>query len=311
MLKIATRGSLLALAQANHIKGLLQNRGQAAELLVISTRGDEALELNLADNLDKGLFTSEVEAAVASKRADLAVHSLKDMPSETHDLCSAPMVIERETPEDLLIVASNSVGSDASLPLVEGSRVGTSAARRIALLRHYRTDVEAIPIRGNVPTRLKKLVNGEVDALLLARAGLRRLHLNPREFTCFRLHPQRWLPAPGQGAIAVQIHADATELVPIIGAISDASAARQVALERQALSLAEGSCHVAIGAFAQAHEEGRWSLLLGLGGGPNGWQTTRVEGDYEQLAARANQQLKLGKTEVLEGTCWELLQGAP
>jgi len=311
MLKIATRGSLLALAQANHVKNLLQNVGEAAELMVIRTRGDEALKLKLADNLDKGLFTSEVEAAVASGRADLAVHSLKDMPSETHRLCSSPMVIEREAPEDLLIVAASALGSDASLPLVEGARVGTSAARRIALLRYYRADVEAVPIRGNVPTRLQKLVDGEVDALLLARAGLHRLALNPSDFACFRLLPGLWLPAPGQGAIAVQVHRDNAQLVAKIDAISDARAAQQVALERQALSLAEGSCHVAIGAFAQAHEAGRWSLLLGLGGGPKGWQTTRVEGRYDQLAARAVQQLKLGKTETLEGTCWEPLRGAP
>jgi hydroxymethylbilane synthase len=311
MLKIATRGSLLALAQANHIKSLLQNLGEAAELMVIRTRGDDALDLKLADNLDKGLFTSEVEAAVASQRADLAVHSLKDMPTETHLSCSAPMVIERELPEDLLIVASNALGSDARLPLVEGARVGTSAARRIALLKAYRADVEPVLIRGNVPTRLQKLVKGEVDAVLLARAGLHRLRLNPSDFTCFRLHPNRWLPAPGQGAIAVQVHRDNAELIQKIDAISDAHAARQVALERRALSLVEGSCHVAIGAFAQAHEDGRWSLLLGLGGDPDGWQTTRVEGRYDQLAERAVQQLKSGQTEIFNGPCWELLEGAP
>ena len=217
----------------------------------------------LADNLEKGLFTSEVEATVVEGTTDLAVHSQKDMPSEFHPACAPPIVFERAAVEDLLLVRKDRVGLDALLPLHSGAQVATSSARREALLAHYRPDLKVLPIRGNVPTRLEKVRQGFADALVLARAGLQRLNLELDDFAVFRLEPTLWLPAPGQGAIALQVRSDRPDLLELLADLSTPEVAEAVRLERQMLELSGGGCHVALGAYAERTAQGLWRLRVG------------------------------------------------
>ncbi len=307
MLKIATRGSDLALAQARRVQGLLAGTGQAAELCIIKTRGDVALDLRLSDNLEKGLFTSEVESAVAEGRADLAVHSLKDMPTAGDPRCSPSIVIERVASEDLLLVAPHAVADTGILPVREGARIGTSAARRVAMLNAWRGDLQPVPIRGNVPTRLRKALEGEVDGVILARAGLHRLQADLSGLRSFVLHPQCWLPAPGQGAIAVQTRSDDGELQRTLRGLSDPQANLAVGLEREALALSEGGCHVPFGARAAPTASGQWCLRLGQSAGPGDWRMTAVTGAPETLAALAYGRLA-GAKAIEPASLWAPLE---
>ncbi|HBU48358.1 MAG TPA: hydroxymethylbilane synthase [Myxococcales bacterium] len=305
MLRIATRGSDLALAQARRIQQRLSEAGKAAELLVIKTRGDVALDLQLSENLHKGLFTSEVEAAVGEGRADLAVHSLKDMPTAVEASCSEPIVIERVAPEDVLLVAPGAVIDGNVLPVRIAGRVGTSAARRTAMLTAWRPDLEVVPIRGNVPTRVQKLLDGDVDAIILARAGLHRLQLNLHPLRVFILKPEIWLPAPGQGAIAVQTRLEDRELQEVLGRLSNPVQAQAVALERQALAFSEGGCHVPFGALAERAEEGDWQLRVGQSVA-GAWRTNVALGAIDGLAKRAFQGLAEGQS-LEPHSLWRLL----
>lgn len=311
MLKLATRGSDLALAQAHRVRDLLHGQGQQAELLVVHTRGDRVLDLKLSENLDKGLFTTEVELAVVEGRADLAVHSLKDMPTAHHPDCAAPVVVDREAAEDLLIVNPSFQRDDSLLPLVPGARVGTSAARREALIKHFRPDLFVEPIRGNVPTRLEKLRRGEVDAVILARAGIHRLGLDLSDLSVFRLSPEHWLPAPGQGAVAVQFRVDDSAVLSTVAGLRTTERETAVRLERKILELADAGCHVAIGASARYLGGDQWSLRAGLGDSDRGWRDVDVTGVAEGLPERAWADLaEMGSTSP-QAPCWQPLELAP
>src|SRR5688500_11914333 len=198
---IATRESRLALWQAEHVRTLLEQRGHGVELLGMTTLGDQILDRSLSKVGGKGLFVKELEVALSEGRADLAVHSLKDVPMDLPAGFALACVLEREDPRDALV--SNHFSSLEALP--PGAVVGTSSLRRLVLLKALRPDLKIEPLRGNLDTRLRKLDEGQYDAIVLAAAGLKRLSLEHR--ICAVSEPEAMLPAAGQGALGIEVRA--------------------------------------------------------------------------------------------------------
>jgi uroporphyrinogen III methyltransferase/synthase len=256
---IATRGSKLALAQAELVARELKqaNPGLSVELKIIKTKGDKILDVPLAKVGGKGLFVKEIEEALIDGRADLAVHSMKDMPAELPNGLILGAVTKRENPADVLVLARS--GSFKSLP--RGARVGTSSLRRAAQLLAARPDLEIISIRGNVQTRLKKLAELNLDAVVLASAGLRRLGLG-RDMNLVELQPDELLPAVGQGALGIEIREDDDLLKDLVSKLNHPETACAVKAERAFLARLEGGCQVPIAGFAQT--KGRDVQIRGL-----------------------------------------------
>lgn len=245
--RIGTRSSALALAQAEQVKALLAARGVTAELTTYTTVGDRVLDKPLSKIGEKGLFTKELEDDLLAGRTDCAVHSLKDLPTASPAGLTIVALLAREDPRDALVLPSDSARYTL-MTLPHGARVGSSSLRRKAQLSALRPDLEPVELRGNVGTRLKKIDEHQVDAAFLAAAGLRRLGLGTRIVEY--LDAPRWLPAAGQGAIAIQVRADDAASVAIFGALDDAPTSRAVAAERAFLAALEGGCQVPIGALA-------------------------------------------------------------
>ena len=251
-LRIATRKSALALWQAEHVAGLLRaaHPGLHVELVPLSTRGDEILDQPLATIGGKGLFLKELEVAMLEGRADLAVHSLKDVPSELESGFALPAILSRADAADAFV--SNDYADLAALP--RGARVGTSSLRRQAQLRAVRPDLELLDLRGNVGTRLQKLDAGHYYAIVLACAGLERLGLHDRIRS--RLAAPAWLPAPGQGAIAIEARLDQPEVLEALAVLDDADTRLAVTAERAMNHALGGSCTVPVGAWCTVAEHG-------------------------------------------------------
>src|SRR5919202_1611931 len=227
--RIATRSSELALRQARQVASALEALGASAELVTFRTVGDKRLSEPLSAIGAKGLFTAELERALASGRGDCCVHSLQDLPTESPDGLVVGAVLEREDPRDVLVV-HDALGVKTLAELPRGSRVGTSSLRRRAQLLALRPDLEVVELRGNVPTRVKKVDAGQVHAAILAAAGLRRLDVHQRIDEW--LDAPRWLPAPGQGAIAVQIREDDEAMRALVEPLTHAPTAVAVRAER-------------------------------------------------------------------------------
>ena len=245
-LLIATRSSELALRQARQVQSALALAGVAAELKTYKTSGDKKLDEPLSAIGGKGLFTKELEVDLAHGAVDCCVHSLKDLPTEMPEGLTIGAILAREDPRDVLTV--NSVtGASTLAELPRGSRVGTSSLRRRAQLMALRPDVEVVALRGNVPTRIRKVDEGQVHAAILAAAGMHRLGVSQR-IACYLDAPQ-WLPAAGQGAIAVQIRADDARIRHVVATMHDAGTATRVRAERAFLAALEGGCQVPIGAL--------------------------------------------------------------
>lgn len=245
--RIGTRSSALALAQAEQVKALLLARGVAAELTTYTTIGDKVLDKPLSKIGEKGLFTKELEDDLLAGRTDCAVHSLKDLPTASPGGLAIVALLTREDPRDALVLPADSPRYTL-MTLPHGARVGSSSLRRKAQLSAIRPDLMPVELRGNVGTRLKKIDEHQVDAAFLAAAGLRRLGLGTRIVEY--LDAPRWLPAAGQGAIAIQVRADDAACVATFGALDDAPTSRAVAAERAFLAALEGGCQVPIGALA-------------------------------------------------------------
>ena len=244
-LVIATRESRLALWQAEHVKALLESRGHAVTLLGMTTRGDQILDRTLSKVGGKGLFVKELETALEEGRADLAVHSLKDVPMELPTGFALACVMEREDPRDAFV--SNAFEAFGQLP--QGARVGTSSLRRVVLLRAQRPDLKIEPLRGNLDTRLRKLDEGHYDAIVLAAAGLKRLGLQARIRHAFE--PEQMLPSAGQGALGVEIRASRLELSELLESLSHQATWMAVAAEREVSRAMGGSCSMPLAAFAE------------------------------------------------------------
>lgn len=261
-LRIATRRSDLALWQANWVKGRLEALGHAAELVLIETQGDRTQADGTPFRLmpGQGFFTKAVQDAVAEGRADVAVHSHKDLPSARMAGLELAAVSEREDARDVLLVRPEAFEPAAPLlQLREGASVGTSAARRQAQLLHLRPDVSVRELRGNVPTRLRKLREGNYDAIVLAAAGLARLGLDLSGLEAVWLEPKLFVPAPAQGALALEIRDDDHELASLLTDLHHPLSYKAVAAERGLMAMLEGGCQLALGANA-VYAEGQLHL---------------------------------------------------
>jgi hydroxymethylbilane synthase len=264
---IATRASDLALRQARQVQHALEARGVASELKTYRTTGDKKLNEALSAIGGKGLFTKELESDLAKGRVQLCVHSLKDLPTDSPPGLEVVALLPREDPRDALIVSSV-VGVDSLDELPPGSRVGTSSLRRRAQLLARRHDLEVVELRGNVPTRIKKVDDGHVHAAILAAAGLHRLGVSQR--ISAYLDAPDWLPAAGQGAIAIQIRSDDDATRALVAPLGDAQTMLDTRAERAFLAALEGGCQVPIGALSGegSNEAGRtlWGLLADVTG---------------------------------------------
>ncbi len=256
---IATRESRLALWQAEHVRALLQSRfGQPVELLGMTTRGDQILDRTLAKVGGKGLFVKELETALEEGRADLAVHSLKDVPMDLPPGFELAAVLEREDPRDAFV--SNRFESLDALP--QGAVVGTSSLRRVVQLRALRPDLRVEPVRGNLDTRLRKLDEGGYDAIVLAAAGLMRLGLEARIRSRFTVG--QMIPCAGQGALGIETRADAHELQRQLGSLAHQATSLAVQAERAVSRALGGSCSMPLAAHAVWQGE-RLALTAALG----------------------------------------------
>jgi len=301
-LLIATRSSELALFQAREVQSALAGRGIESELKTYKTVGDKRLDQPLSQIGAKGLFTKELEDDLAKGKVHCCVHSLKDLPTEMPSGLEIAALLEREDPRDVLVVNGN-VGAGSIQELPPGSRVGTSSLRRRAQLLALRHDLDVVELRGNVPTRIKKVDDEHVHAAILAAAGLHRLGISQRISAI--LDAPDWLPAAGQGAIAIQIRSDDDETRTLVAPLNHAETLINVTAERAFLAALEGGCQVPIGALAL--ETGKRRVLHGFISDLKGTRLLRgeIELDSSQPALSgirlANELRHRGASDLLEG----------
>jgi hydroxymethylbilane synthase len=298
-LVIATRRSRLALWQAEYIGKKLTDLhpGLAVELLALSTRGDELLDRRLDDAGGKGLFVKELETAMADGRADLAVHSIKDVPADLPPGFALVAITAREDPRDVFVSSSyKTLGG-----MKKGATVGTSSLRRSAQIAERYPGVEVRLLRGNVDTRIAKLDRGEYDAIVLAAAGLARLGLEAR--ITARLEPDEMLPAPGQGALGIECMADRAEVAALLAPLADSGTTVCVRAERAVSRALGGSCALPLAAYAELHSSE--VRLRALVASPDGRRVIRCDvrgsaADPQGLGDRAAQELRRqGADEIL------------
>ncbi|MGH2791235.1 MAG: hydroxymethylbilane synthase [Actinomycetota bacterium] len=302
---IASRGSKLALRQTEILSRQLRAHKSSleVEVVTVSTTGDRDKNRSFADLGTKGIFTSEVEREVLAGRADVALHSAKDLTAQLAEECALICVPERADVRDVVVGGEGEAGEERLSALPAGARVGTSSMRRRVLLTEMRPDLEVVEFRGNLDTRLRKVADKDVDAAVLAAAGIARLGGVERS-TFAPLHPGRWVPAPAQGALAVEARADRSDLAALFGGIADSRAAAEVECERAFSERLEGGCSVPLGCHAVASNGSL--LVTGLLGSPHTDQILRdrISGPLARAAALgaelAEAILAAGGTEILE-----------
>src|SRR5713226_2542151 len=270
-LRIGSRGSKLALWQANHVASLLREKGHSIEIEIIKTTGDKILDVSLAKVGTKGMFTKEIEEALADKRIDLAVHSLKDVPTELQPQFTLAAIMKREDPHDAFI----SVKYSSIDELPRNAKVGTSSLRRQCQLKAMRPDLEVFPLRGNVDTRLRRLESGEYDAIILAAAGVLRLGLGTHVRS--RISADVMCPAVGQGALAIEIRRGDQQTKTLLSFLNDPDTRAAIDCERALLGSLGGGCQVPIGAYAE--KRGGRLYLRAMVGRPDGSQILREQAD--------------------------------
>ena len=302
MIRLGTRGSRLARTQSGWVADRLREQGYEVEMVIIKTEGDQKQDRAFAQIGQPGVFVREIETALLENRIDLAVHSYKDLPSQGPDGLVIAAVPERLDEADRLLVREESWSDhDELLPVRQGAVIGTASARRIALLAHFRDDVETKLLRGNLPKRVERLRDGGYDAILLAAAGLERMDrdggLDMTGIRQHRVDPHRFVPAPSQGALALQTRiGDPAE--DAARTLDDADAHRAVRAERAVLSRVEGGCHVAFGAWCSETPEetrGQFHVVAALGGEK---KTALVEGKGEDPDALAEELVSRLKAEL-------------
>ena len=270
-LRIGSRGSQLALWQANHVAALLREQGHTVEIEVIKTTGDKITSVALAKVGTKGMFTKEIEEALHDHRVDLAVHSLKDVPTELEHEFELAAIMKREDPRDAFI----SVKFSSLDELPRGAKVGTSSLRRQCQLKAVRPDLEVFPLRGNVDTRLRKLESGEYDAIILAAAGVLRLGLDTHVRS--RISADVMCPAVGQGALAIEVRSGDQQTKTLLAFLNDADTYAAIDCERALLGSLGGGCQVPIGAYAE--KRGGRLFLRAMVGRPDGSEILREQAD--------------------------------
>jgi hydroxymethylbilane synthase len=276
-LRVGSRGSQLALWQANHIAGLLRGEGHSVEIQIIKTTGDRLQEVTFAQVGSKGMFTKEIEEALAAGSVDLAVHSLKDLPTELPEPFALAATPPRVDPRDVFV----SVKYENLAALPQSACVGTSSQRRRAQLKAVRPDIEAVEFRGNVDTRLRKLAEGQVDAILLAAAGLDRLEKT--EWVRERLEPKEFCPAAGQGALGIETRKNDAATMAAVAFLDDAATRFAVTVERAALAALGGGCQVPIGIHCRpwrnedsSADEALWDEFFAVVAAPETGKSVRI-----------------------------------
>jgi hydroxymethylbilane synthase len=295
---IGTRGSDLALWQANFIKDTLAGIGLDAELKIIKTQGDKILNLRLDKLEGKGFFTKELEEELLSGKIDLAVHSHKDLPTVHPAGLTIAAVPEREDPSELLLILKDCVDVTQKLSLKTGAMVGTSSNRRKAQMLAIRTDLNIEDLRGNVPTRIQKLRDEKYDAILLAKAGVNRLGIDLSEFHVEVLDTTELIPAPAQGALAIQIRENDTELFQLLQQINHPETATEIGLERKVLNMFEGGCHMPLGCYCKM-ENGKYEIWTSKAADADDFpdrvflRVDSLEGVAEKIVAKFNPKRKM------------------
>ncbi|MEY2938901.1 MAG: porphobilinogen deaminase [Bacteroidota bacterium] len=246
---IGTRGSELALWQAYHTQDLLNQLGIESRLEIISTKGDQIQNLSFDKIEGKGFFTKEIEQALMEGQIDIAVHSHKDLETAPHPELVIAAVSHRADPRDILITNNSFIDTHQPLQLQANIRIGTSSIRRKTQMNNVRPDVSFVDIRGNVPTRIQKLRDGQCDALLLAAAGVTRLEIDLSEFHTQFLDPHSFVPAPAQGVLGWQCRRGDSRVLDILGKIHNADIASQIHIERTLLQKMEGGCQLPLGVY--------------------------------------------------------------
>jgi len=251
LIKIGTRGSDLALWQANFVKSELEKLGCDVELKIIKTQGDKIQHLSFDKLEGKGFFTKEIEEALLDKTVDLAVHSHKDLETNQPDGLEIVAVSDRENPSDILLIQKDAYDPSKQLALKKGAIVGTSSARRKALLNAFRSDIEIKDLRGNVPTRIDKLRQQDYDAIVLANAGVSRLKIDLSEFHVEILKPQDFIPAPAQGVLGLQIRSNDEQTRKYVAKMNNAQVKSIINIERGVLNKLNGGCQLPLGVYAE------------------------------------------------------------
>jgi hydroxymethylbilane synthase len=307
ILRLGTRGSELARTQSSTVAAALERLGFAVELTIIKTSGDLNTTAAFGSIGPQGVFVREIEQALVERRVELAVHSFKDLPTKSPAELTIAAVPARVDPADLLLVrrAALAAAADDWLPLKVGARVGTASARRRVWLTHFRPDLSIEPLRGNVPTRVRRLTEGHFDAIVLAAAGVERLQAEQRlgsaleDVVVLRLDPQRFVPAPAQGALALQCRRDDARAREALGLIDHAPSRAAVTAERDALARAEGGCDVAFGAYCVAGD--------GDGDGDGEHELTAM---HERTGVVRCVRVRGADPAVLGATAWAKLEAA-
>lgn len=248
-IRIGTRGSDLALWQAQHIKARLEELGCTIEIKIIQTQGDLIQDLSFSKLEGKGFFTKEIEQALLSNEIDLAIHSHKDLETHPPQGLLIAAVSEREDPAELLLIHPRAFDESMLLNLKNSSVIGTSSARRKSQVLAHRSDLIIKDLRGNVPTRIAKLRNGEYDAILLAIAGVNRLELDLSDLVCVRLDPKIIVPAPAQGVLGLQIRSNDDRTKQLVSPLNDTAVHALIAIERKVLNLMDGGCQLPLGVY--------------------------------------------------------------
>ena len=257
---IGTRGSKLALWQANFTKDKLEQLGLTVELKIIKTKGDKIQHLSFDKIEGKGFFTKELEDALLSGEVDMAVHSMKDLPTTSPEGLVLAGVSYRANPADWLIILKGQEDASKIYQLKEGALVGTSSARRKAQLLNIRADVQVKDIRGNVPTRLNKLAEGNFDAIMLAAAGMERLEMDLTPFIVIPLNPKEFVPAPAQGVLAFQTCTADKDTRRIIQQLHHKEVAARTNIERKVLQLFQGGCQMPLGVYCEQDATGNYHV---------------------------------------------------
>lgn len=249
IIKIGTRGSDLALWQANFVREELEKLGHTVEINIIHTQGDKIQDLSFDKLEGKGFFTKEIEAALLSKEVDLAVHSHKDLETTPPAGLMIAAVSDREDPSELLLANPGAIDSTELWGLKKNAIIGTSSARRKSQLLALRPDLQIKDLRGNVPTRIKKLKTEGYDAILLAKAGVNRLNLDLSDLHVEVIDPTVFVPAPAQGVLGLQIRTEDSRLAEILSNLNHTYTAQKIELERNVLRLMEGGCQLPLGVY--------------------------------------------------------------
>jgi hydroxymethylbilane synthase len=249
LIRIGTRGSDLALWQAHFVKAKLENLGCEVQLQIIVTQGDRIQDLSFDKLEGKGFFTKEIETALLNNDIDLAVHSHKDLEtSQPEGLCIGA-VSYREDPSELLLMRKTAQDATQHWGLKVGAVIGTSSARRKSIIKALRPDLQIEELRGNVPTRIEKLRNGQYDAILLANAGVSRLKLDTNDLHTIVLDPTEFVPAPAQGVLGLQIRQNDAQTQEIVAQLNHPEVASQIAIERGVLKALQGGCQLPLGVY--------------------------------------------------------------